>query len=173
MAVSLGLSLLAVGGAIAIVPEIYRIAVVSNGWLEPARFAELYAISQFAPGPNAMIVALIGWEVMGGGRLGGWVGGLAAMAAFVGPTSVISVLAVCSWAARIPPARQTLLRAALLPLSVALVASSGVLITSSLGAGGLILLVVASVAVVSAMTTVHPLLLLAAGAVAGAVSTLL
>jgi len=172
MAVSLGLSLLAVGGAIAIVPEIYRIAVVSNGWLEPARFAELYAISQFAPGANAMIVALIGWEVMGG-RLGGWVGGLAAMAAFVGPTSVISVLAVCSWAARIPPARQTLLRAALLPLSVALVASSGVLITSSLGAGGLVLLVVASVAVVSAVTTVHPLLLLAAGAVAGAVSTLL
>ena len=95
------------------------------------------------------------------------------MAAFVGPTSVISVLAVRSWAARIPPARQTLLRAALLPLSVALVASSGVLITSSLGAGGLVLLVVASVAVVSAMTTVHPLLLLAAGAVAGAVSTLL
>jgi len=172
MAVSLGLSLLAVGGAIAIVPEIYRIAVVSNGWLEPARFAELYAISQFAPGPNAMIVALIGWEVMGG-RLGGWVGGLAAMAAFVGPTSVISVLAVRSWAARIPPARQTLIRAALLPLSVALVASSGVLITSSLGAGGLVLLVVASVAVVSAVTTVHPLLLLAAGAVAGAVSTLL
>lgn len=75
MAVSLGLSLLAVGGAIAIVPEIYRIAVVSNGWLEPARFAELYAISQFAPGANAMIVALIGWEVMGGGgSAAGWEG---------------------------------------------------------------------------------------------------
>jgi chromate transporter len=170
MAVSLGLSLLAVGGAIAIVPEAYRIAVVSNGWLSPTRFAELYAISQFAPGPNAMIVALIGWETLGG-RFGGWVGGLAAMVAFVGPTSVISVLAFRSWAARIPPARQVLIRASLLPLSVALVASSGVLITMSLGAGPLVLLVVAGVALASAVTKTHPLLLMAAGAAAGALSS--
>jgi len=172
MAVSLGLSLLAVGGAIAIVPEVYRIAVVSNGWLTPARFAELYAISQFAPGPNAMIVALVGWEALGG-RFGGWVGGLAAMAAFVGPTSVISVLAFRSWAARIPPARQVLIRAGLLPLSVALVASSGVLITMSLGAVPVVLLVVGAVTAASALTKAHPLLLMAAGAAAGAASTLL
>jgi chromate transporter len=172
MAVSLGLSLLAVGGAIAIVPEVYRIAVETNGWLTPARFAELYAISQFAPGPNAMIVALIGWEALGG-RLGGWLGGLAAMAAFVVPTSVISVLAFRSWAARIPPARQVLVRAGLLPLSVALVASSGALITLSLGAGPLVLAVVAAVAAASAVTGAHPLLLLAAGAAAGAGAALL
>lgn len=171
MAASLGLSLLAVGGAIAIVPEVYRIAVETNGWVTPQRFAELYAISQFAPGPNAMIVALIGWEALGG-RFGGWVGGCLAMAAFVGPTSVIAVLGFRSWAARIAPARQVLIRAGLLPLSVALVASSGVLITASLGAGPVVLLVVAAVAAISALTRAHPLLLMAAGAAAGAASAL-
>jgi chromate transporter len=171
MAVSLGLSLLAVGGAIAIVPEVHRIAVETNGWVSPARFAELYAISQFAPGPNAMIVALVGWEALGG-RFGGWVGGLAAMGAFVGPTSVISVLAFRSWAARIPPTRQVLIRAGLLPLSVALVASSGVLITLSLGTAPLVLTVVAAVGAASAVTKAHPLLLMVAGALAGAAATL-
>ncbi|WP_291297483.1 chromate transporter [Elioraea sp.] len=171
MAVSLGLSLLSVGGAIAVIPEVYRLAVEVNGWMSPARFAELYAISQFAPGPNAMVLALMGWEAVGGG-FGGWVAGLAAMGAFVGPTSVISVLAFRSWAARISPAKQILIRAALLPLSVALVASSGVLITASLGVSPLVLVVVAAVAVASAVTKAHPLLLMAGGAAAGALTSL-
>ncbi|WP_144186119.1 chromate transporter [Elioraea rosea] len=170
MAVSLGLSLLAVGGAIAVVPEVYRIAVDVNGWMSPQRFAELYAISQFAPGPNAMILALMGWEAVGGAA-GGWVAGMAAMLAFVGPTSVISVLAFRSWAARISPSRQVLIRAALLPLSVALVASSGVLITLSLGAAPLVIAVASLVALTSAVTNAHPLLLIAGGAIAGAAAT--
>jgi chromate transporter len=118
-----------------------------------------------------MILALMGWEAVGGG-FGGWAAGLAAMAAFVCPSSVISVLAFRSWAARISPARQVLIRAALLPLSVALVASSGVLITASLGASALVLAVVGAVAVASAVTKAHPLLLMAAGAAAGALTTL-
>jgi chromate transporter len=172
MATALGLSLLSVGGAIAVIPEVYRLAVEVNGWMSPARFAELYAVSQFAPGPNAMILALMGWEAVGGGA-GGWVAGMLAMAAFVCPTSVISVLAFRSWAARIAPARQVLIRAALLPLSVALVSSSGVLITLSLGAGPLVLAVVGAVATASALTKAHPLLLIAGGAAAGAASALL
>jgi chromate transporter len=96
-----------------------------------------------------------------------------AMAAFVCPTSVISVLAFRSWAARISPPRQVLIRTALLPLSVALVSSSGVLITLSLGAAPLVLAVVGAVAVASAVTSLHPLLLIAGGAAAGAAAALL
>jgi chromate transporter len=172
MATALGLSLLSVGGAIAVIPEVYRLAVEVNGWMSPARFAELYAVSQFAPGPNAMILALMGWEAVGGGA-GGWAAGMLAMAAFVCPTSVISVLAFRSWAARISPPRQVLIRTALLPLSVALVSSSGVLITLSLGAAPLVLAVVGAVAAASAVTSLHPLLLIAGGAAAGAAAALL
>lgn len=69
MLTALGLSLMSFGGAIAIVPELFRIAVESRSWLTAERFAELYAISQAAPGPNAMLVGLIGWT------LTGWIGG--------------------------------------------------------------------------------------------------
>ncbi|MFQ3622956.1 MAG: chromate transporter, partial [Acetobacteraceae bacterium] len=98
--VALGLSVLSVGGAIAVIPELYRIAVAGRGWVTPERFAELYAISQAAPGPNAMIIGLLGWA------LTGWAGGLLAMLAFVGPTSVIAVLAVRRWSRWLPPERQ-------------------------------------------------------------------
>lgn len=161
---ALGLSLLAVGGAVAIIPEVHRIAVETRGWLTPERFAELYAISQAAPGPNAMLIGLTGWA------LTGWIGGLLTMLAFVGPTSVIAVLAFRRWAAWLPPARQAAIRSALLPVSVGLVASAGVLITVSLGAVPLVLGVVAAAAVLHGTTGTHPLVLLLGGAAIGALA---
>lgn len=163
---ALGLSLLAVGGAVAIIPEVYRIAVETREWLTPERFAELYAISQAAPGPNAMLIGLMGWA------LTGWIGGLLTMLAFVGPTSVIAVLAFRRWAAWLAPTRQAAIRAALLPVSVGLVASAGVLISLSLGAGALVVGVVAAAAVLHGTTSAHPLLLLLGGAVVGALAAL-
>jgi chromate transporter len=163
---ALGLSLLAVGGAVAIIPEVYRIAVESRQWLTPERFAELYAISQASPGPNAMLIGLLGWA------LTGWIGGLLTMLAFVGPTSVIAVLAFRRWAALLPPARQAAIRGALLPVSVGLVASAGVLIPVSLGAGLLVIGVAASVAMLHGTTGTHPLLLLLGGAAIGALAAL-
>jgi chromate transport protein ChrA len=42
---ALGLSLLAVGGAVAIIPEVYRIAVESRQWLTPERCARIGALA--------------------------------------------------------------------------------------------------------------------------------
>lgn len=161
---ALGLSLLAVGGAVAIIPEVYRIAVETRGWLTPARFAELYAISQAAPGPNAMVIGLIGWAVAG------WIGGLAAMLAFVGPTSALAVLACRRWRTALSPARQAAIRRALLPVSVGLVAAAGVLIAASLGTAAAVIGIVAAVAVLHGTTDLHPLWLLAGGAAIGALA---
>jgi chromate transporter len=163
---ALGLSLLAVGGAVAIIPEVYRIAVETREWLTPERFAELYAISQAAPGPNAMLIGLMGWA------LTGWIGGLVTMLAFVGPTSVIAVLAFRRWAAWLPPARQAAIRSALLPVSVGLVSAAGVLIAVSLGADVLVIGVVGATAVLSGTTSAHPLVLLLGGAAIGALAAL-
>src|SRR6185295_17424418 len=59
------LSLVAIGGINAILPEIHRVVVDVEGWMTSAEFAELFALAQLAPGPNAMIVALIGWKLAG------------------------------------------------------------------------------------------------------------
>ncbi len=59
------MSLFAVGGANAAIPEMHRIAVDVQHWLTDKQFADVYAISQLSPGPNVLIVTLIGYAVAG------------------------------------------------------------------------------------------------------------
>jgi chromate transporter len=60
-----GLSLVAIGGANAVVPEIHRQVVTTLAWMSDATFAHLFAIAQVAPGPNILVVSLIGWHLAG------------------------------------------------------------------------------------------------------------
>ena len=48
------------GGASAVIPEFYRIVVTEHGWMNAQTFTELFAIAQAAPGPNVLVVTLIG-----------------------------------------------------------------------------------------------------------------
>ena len=57
------LSLLAVGGAITLVPDMQRYLVVERLWLTDAQFTSSIALAQAAPGPNLLFVALLGWNV--------------------------------------------------------------------------------------------------------------
>ena len=59
------MSLFAVGGANAAIPEMHRIAVDVHHWMTDRQFADIYAISQLSPGPNVLIVTLIGYSVAG------------------------------------------------------------------------------------------------------------
>lgn len=54
------IALLAFGGANAVLPEMHRQAVELRGWVTEQQFADMFAISQVVPGPNVMIVTLIG-----------------------------------------------------------------------------------------------------------------
>ena len=57
------LSLLAFGGANAVVPEMHRQSVSVHHWMSDADFTALYAIAQAAsPAPNVMISTLVGWK---------------------------------------------------------------------------------------------------------------
>ena len=59
------LSFVAFGGATALLPEMHRVVVENHHWLNDTTFTHLYAIAQAAPGPNVLVVTLIGWEVAG------------------------------------------------------------------------------------------------------------
>jgi chromate transporter len=59
------LSLLQFGGTNAVVPEMHRQAVDVFHWMDARTFANLFALAQLAPGPNVMIVSLVGWQVAG------------------------------------------------------------------------------------------------------------
>jgi chromate transporter len=78
------MSLFAVGGANAAIPEMHRIAVDVHHWMSDRQFADIYAISQLSPGPNVLIVTLIGYAVAGFG------GAIVATLAMCVPTAVLA-----------------------------------------------------------------------------------
>ena len=59
------LSLFAVGGALSALPEMHRIAVEAQHWMTSSEFADMVAIAQLSPGPNVLVVTLIGYHVAG------------------------------------------------------------------------------------------------------------
>ncbi len=58
------LSVFAIGGATALVPDMQH-RFVDSGLLSGPLFTSLVAIAQAAPGPNAMIVGLVGMHIGG------------------------------------------------------------------------------------------------------------
>ena len=72
------LSLLSIGGGNAVLPEMHLKSVKGEHWLTDTQFAEIFSISQAAPGPSILIVALVGYGagLSVGGVPGAILGGL-------------------------------------------------------------------------------------------------
>lgn len=155
------ISLLAVGGANATVSEISRQVVSLRHWLTPAQFAQLYAISNAAPGPNVLIATIIGTHV------GGVAGGIIATMAFVLPSCAVAVL-VCRSFERNAQARwRRVAQAALLPITAGLILSAALLLVRQSDTGWLTAAVTCIAAVAAFRTKLHPLWLLGGGAALG------
>ncbi len=65
------MSLFAIGGANSAVPEMQRVAVEVEHWMTARQFSDIFAIAQVTPGPNVIIVTLIGYHVAGLARRAG------------------------------------------------------------------------------------------------------
>ena len=155
------LSLFAFGGANAILPDLQR-QIVGHGWMSGQEFAALFALAQAAPGPNMMVVSLIGW------RVAGLPGALISTAAIVGPTSVLTYLSAAAWfRLRDRPWRKAI-QAGLLPVTVGLVMASAALIAKSTTVDWRDGLITAAVAGLIYFTKFHPLLILGGAAAVGA-----
>jgi chromate transporter len=86
------LSLMAFGGANALIPEMQRQVVDVHHWMSAQAFAALYALAQAAPGPSMMVVSLVGL------RVGGlWGGALVTTGAVAAPSSVLTYLVSGVW----------------------------------------------------------------------------
>ncbi|OHX14070.1 chromate transporter [Chromobacterium sphagni] len=115
------LSLMAVGGANVLLPELQRL-VVEQGWMSAPQFAELFALAQAAPGPNVLVVSLIGWHVAG------MAGALVSMLGMCLPSSLLSYYVSRWWAERKGSELTQLIARALQPLTVGLVGASACLL---------------------------------------------
>ena len=71
-------SFFAVGGGVSmLIPQMHSEFVVQNHFLDQRSFAELLAVSQAAPGPNFLLVPLLGF------RIAAWPGMLVSIVAFL------------------------------------------------------------------------------------------
>lgn len=155
------LSFLAIGGVNALIPEIHRRVVEMEHWMTDADFAQAFAIAQAAPGPNMLIVSVIGWKVAG------VVGALVTTAAICVPSSMLTFAVAHIW----DRFREAQLRAAiqygLAPVTVGLVLASGYVLARTADQTWAAFAITGATVAVTLATRVHPLLLLAVGAALG------
>lgn len=155
------LSLVAIGGANAVLPAMHQVAVVEQGWLDDRAFSALFALANAAPGPNVLIVTLIGYKVAG------LTGGLVATAAMCGPSSLLSFTVSGLWQRwRDTPSRRRL-QQALAPITIGLVLASAALLCRSADTGLVAGLITAATAAAVLFSRLNPLWLLGAAALLG------
>ncbi len=154
------MSLLAVGGVSAVLPEMQRLVVTRHAWMGGAEFAAVFALAQMAPGPNMLVATLVGW------RVAGLPGALAATLGMIGPSSLLTWATSGAWHRfRERPWRRRL-QAGLVPVTVGLIMAGAALLVTSTSTGMLTSGITLAVTVAMLATRLHPLALLVAGAAA-------
>jgi chromate transporter len=157
------MSLFAVGGANAAVPEMHRIAVDVHHWMSDRQFADIYAISQLSPGPNVLIVTLIGYAVAGFG------GAIVATLAMCVPTAALAYYVSRLLRRQTKSPWPAIIQSALVPLSIGLMAASALIVAQAADANWTAVILTLAVAAVAFSTRLNPLWLLLAGGLLGAV----
>ncbi len=159
-----GVSLLAVGGATAALPEAQRQIVTQAHWMSAQDFAETFAIAQVSPGPNVIVFSLFGW------RLAGLAGLVVATAGILAPASLLAFAAArtmqrageAPWLAR--------LKKALTPLAIGLMAANGYLLARGAESGLFTTVVTLASAAFVALSPRSPLWAMAVSAAAAVVA---
>ncbi len=155
------MSLMSIGGAVTVAPEMHRLLVVQHHLLTDGQFTTAMALAQASPGPNVLFVGVLGFQVAG------IVGALAAMLGIMLPSTTLALL-VARWGrAREDWRGVQAFKVGMAPLTLALVAATGWLLAPPAADWRALLLAVATALLVW-RTKLHLLWLIAAGALLGA-----
>ncbi len=151
------LSLLAFGGGAAVLPDMQRQAVEVHHWVSSREFLDMFALSRAIP-PGSMIVVLIGQKAAG------VLGGLMALLAMFGPSSLLAFAVGRLWHRAGAAAWRETLEQALAPVSIGVTIASGIALARSTEHDWATYAVTAATTLLLALTRLHPLLVMGAGA---------
>jgi chromate transporter len=158
-------SLLSIGGAITVAPEMHRLLVDQMHLLTSAQFSASIAIAQAAPGPNILFVAVMGYQAAG------LAGALTTMAGIMLPSTTLA-LAAARWGnARRDWLALRAFRFGMAPIVIALLVATGWILSAQTPGWAHVSLTVAAALVVW-RTRVHLLWLVAFGGFIGAMGWL-
>jgi chromate transporter len=156
------LSIFSVGGLPSVMPEMQRYVVEVKEWMSPAEFMQAFAVGQAAPGPNMLIVSLVGWH------LAGLAGALVALAAMCGPAAVLAWWVSGLWDRFKDSPWRLAIQRAIAPVVVAMILSGGVVsATPDATPDWRLWLIAAATAAGVLVTKANPLWFLAAGGALG------
>ena len=153
-----GLSMLAFGGGAGVIPDIQRAVVDHYHWMTAREFLDTFAISRAMPGPGSLIVVLIGQKAAG------LPGAAVSFLAMFAPSCLIVYIVARIWhrAGRSP--WRAVVERALAPVAVGLTYASGIALVRTTEHEWQAIAVTAAATLLLALTEVHPLLVLLAGA---------
>ena len=161
-AVFASLSLVSVGGGNTVLPEIHRAAVQREQWMTDQQFADIYAISEAAPGPSSMISSLVGYKAAG------LPGALVAIAAILGPSSLLMYIACLTWERFRTAKWRIAFERGLAPVSLGLLFSSGFTVLRSSDHSLVAYAISAVTMLLLVRSKISPLLVMAAAGILGA-----
>jgi chromate transporter len=156
-----GLAFISFGGFNTVLPAIHRLAVDQAHWMTDRDFASLFAIAQASPGPNVLVITLVGLKAAG------IPGAIAATLALTVPTSLLAFVVVRVWD-RFREARwRKATQAGLLPVTIGFITASGYIIVRAADHSLAAFLVSIATLVVAAVTKINPLWMFAVGGLLG------
>jgi chromate transporter len=155
------LSLLSIGGAITVASDMHRVMVDEMALISDAQFSASIAIAQASPGPNVLFVAVMGYQAAG------VTGALVILTAIMLPSTTLALLAARWGQARRHWLSVRAFKAGMAPLVVGLLFATGWILATAIE-GWHHLLLTAAAALLVWKTRVHLLVMIAAGALIGA-----
>jgi chromate transporter len=157
------MSLFAIGGANGAIPEMHRLVVETKSWMTDRQFADMFALAQVTPGPNVIIVTLIGYHVAG------IAGALVTTFAMCGPACAFALVVGRLWDRFKNAPWRIAIQAGLVPISIGLTAASALIVARAASTTWLAVVLTLVAAVVSYRLTMNPLWIFAVAALLGLV----
>lgn len=163
------LSLLSIGGGNAVLPDMHLQAVRQHHWITDNQFADIFSISQAAPGPSILIVTLVGYGagLHVGGVPGGIVGGVVATVAMITPAATLMYVVTLFWQKAQKSRLRNAVEKGFAPLTVGLILASSLVMSRAADHDWRAYTVTAACTLVFLFTKTNPLIVVAAAGVIG------
>jgi chromate transporter len=164
------LSILSIGGGNTVLPEMHHKAVDSYHWLSDKQFADVFAISQAAPGPSILIVTMIGYKAGLGAtnnHIFGVIGAIFATIAMMIPAGILVYIVSRVWErAKNSPARKAVEKG-FAPLTVGLILASAWIMSKAADHDWRAFLLTGICTAIFSTTKINPLLIVAVAGLIG------
>jgi chromate transporter len=163
------LSLLSIGGGNAVLPEMHMQTVRGHHWMTDSQFADIFSISQTAPGPSILIVTLVGYGagLTVGGVPGAIIGGVIATVAMIMPAASLMYVVTLFWKKAQKAKWRIAVEKGFAPLTVGLIMATSLVMSRAADHDWRAYLLTAICTAIFVFTKTNPLIVVGAAGVIG------